>query len=663
MGNIFLKKDTTPTSSIPRLLEGDNTHVLTDSSAINELNVYRNWGLFGLIPELYNEDEVDSKGKSVGVTRKFIDPYDDESFKSVVGTKSLFNNVNAVRFNTVMQVENNAPLMDTPELRKRIRQRGDCSIKELVRASANNEMGRAIYNYSDFMYCKNVGRVSNNYLITLRRFPFPCGDHINFTQQDNESERTYNEHMPDIGRLVTWMGTSGNEMGNILKYSVNMPFNELTAEIQTLDNNAEQGGFMGGLMNLSSTRYANNAIAGLGGDGPIGAIKSSMGYIGNKMGGGGRISKAIGGGLNWYGGKLNGPPSNQWEAVYHLDKTKTYGNADVITKTHKRRDPQEGGLEFEQSITLTFDYELRSYDGINGRAAFLDLIGNILAVTYTNGKFWGGEYRGSGQSQLNAFTNLPIYNMLSPNSDEPFTFTNLINSTIDSVNQIGKQFARKDDGTDGNFWDAIKNIASNIGKSLLGGTLNALGRPQKQALNSLLTPAPVGYWHLTVGNPKHPIMSMGNMILKSTEIEHYGPLGFDDFPTGIKVTITLQHAKPRDASEIENMYYMGDYRIYQPMGKHIKHMYEASSPYKQDRQEFTGQNNVSKVNGAVVDISEEKQLKDDVSRRYMKYFGTRSDQNIEWSAMEGHLGSQKAKTKEESDKELAEIKASQQKQK
>lgn len=632
---------------IPRIMNGSNSIIINDDDVIDELNSYRNWGLFGLMPEFYEEDVIDKNGKSTGKKVSFLQPYGDK-FGSVVGTKSLFNNINAVRYNTAMQVENNAPLLDTPELRKRIKLRGDCSIKELVRASSNNEMGRAIYNYSDFMYCKHLGRTSNNYLITLRRFPFPCGDHINFTLMNDENEKRLNEHMPDIGRLVTWMGTPGNEMSNILKYDVLMPWQELQAGFQDTVG-AEKGGIMGAIMNLSSTRYANNAIAGIGGNGPLDGIKNAMVSVGGSIGG------WAGRGLSAYGKALRGPENNIENAAYHRDETKTYGNADVITKTHKRRDADGGGLEFNQKISLVFDYELRSYDGINGRAAFLDLIANILAVTYTNGKFWGGGYRGSGQSQLNAFTNLPIYNMVKPGSTEPFSFSTLINSTMDSVNQISREFCRKPDGSDGNLLDAIKNIATNIGKSLLGGTLNALGRPDKQALNSLLSPAPVGYWHLTIGNPKHPIMSMGNMILTGTTIEHYGPLGYDDFPTGIKVTINLEHAKPRDASEIENMYYMGDYRIYQPMGKHIHYMYEASTPYKNDEEGFQGnQQSLNNVNKTTIDIKEYNDSTDTINKRYMKYFGTRSVQNITWASKEGHAGSQKAKSAEEAKKDQLE---------
>ena len=75
----------------------------------------------------------------------------------------------------------------------------------------------------------------------------------------------------------------------------------------------------------------------------------------------------------------------------------------------KQRDT---GLIFEQKFTLIFDYELRSYYGVNGKAAMADLLGNILATTYTHGTFWGGERRLNGASQDNIFANLPIFKYL-----------------------------------------------------------------------------------------------------------------------------------------------------------------------------------------------------------------------------------------------------------
>jgi hypothetical protein len=112
---------------------------------------------------------------------------------------------------------------------------------------------------------------------------------------------------------------------------------------------------------------------------------------------------------------------------------------------------------------------------------------------------------------------------------------------------------------------SVLSMASNALGSVLGGFLNKLGRPQVQALNSLLSPDPTGLWHLTIGNPRNPIMSIGNLCLKNTEITHYGPMGIDDFPTKIKVKVTLMPGKDRDLVGLEQMYKFGESRIYSQM--------------------------------------------------------------------------------------------------
>lgn len=519
---------------------------LLDKATADDFNTYRNWGAFQIIHEGANDSSGNEK------------QYD------FFGLKPLFNNVNAIGADTNYQLQNNAPLLDAPSVRDQIRARGDCSVRALVKDTEKSNMGRMTYQYSDFMYCKYLGRVSNNYLITLRRFPFPCGDHINYTDPSNADERSLQKHMPDIGRLVTWMGTPGNDMSNILKYNVLMPFKELTAEMQDAANDtAENGGMLGAFMNLANPQYNSMVVKGQAGKSSFGAVSSMVGLVSPKL-----------------SGKMSGMSNyqdNSWTKEH--DRTKIWGpSADVISKTSMRQDGTEGGLQFEQEISLVFDYELRSYDGINGKAAFLDLLANILAVTYTNGKFWGGGFKSAGASQSNAFANLPIYKL---GEKSPVDFHTATDAFMDTISSVGAAFNDgKKISSAGDILNAIKNFGKGVMNTLIGGAINMLGRPQKQILNSLLTPAPVGLWHLTIGNPKHPIMVMGNMILTGVEIEHYGPLGLDDFPTGLKVSVKLKHAKPRDAMQIEQMYMMGDYRIYYPMSGKVLDIYRNASRYK-----------------------------------------------------------------------------------
>lgn len=621
-----------------------------DEFTARALNTYRWWGLFGLHQEPYR-DPVRDENNQIIENESDLLPFSDS--KQYMGKRSLFNNSKAVGANQMYQISGNAPLLDSQQMRARIRLRGDCSVKELVRASANGEMGRAIYSYSDFMYCKYLGRTSNNYLVTLRRFPYPCGDHINYMFPNRKSakssaEEIAQQHMPDIGRLVTWMGTPGNDMTNILKYSVNMPYKELSANIQDLNQGADDGGILGNIMNLGNPSYVAGAMAGKWGGASLATLNTGLSAIGVPS----QLASIV----------TAAPPDSYRDAASHKDENRPYGPVDVIAKTHIRQGAGDGdgGLQFNQDISLQFDYELRSYDNINTRAAFLDLLANILAVTYTTGKFWGGGFRQIGPAYSQSFTNLPIWK-LGQNGKIP-SITSITDAFMTSISSIGKSFNNGQPiNSLGDAINAVKNLASNVGSMLLGGALNALGRPQKQGLNSLLNPAPVGLWHLMIGNPKHPIMSMGNMILSETSIEHYGPLGLDDFPTGIRVEIKLKHGKPRDISAIEQMYHSGNYRIYHPMGRDVLNMYQAAAEWKSSSttKEMNGSNIDAQVNQ---DAESSESASDDRKtgdRVFIAHFGMPYSDSIKWASMEAHRGSVPGVSAEEAEANAREIKAAQ----
>jgi hypothetical protein len=241
----------------------------------------------------------------------------------------------------------------------------------------------------------------------------------------------------------------------------------------------------------------------------------------------------------------------------------------------------------------------------------------------------------SGMPQSNVYANLPIFKNAQEGNIK--SFGDLVDSSLKSVQEVWKTISNGE-GVEG----AIKTIGSAMFSSFLGTALNQLGRPTKIAYNSLLQPAPTGLWHVTIGNPRHPILSMGNLILENTEIEHYGPLGLDDFPTGLRVTCTLKHGKPRDTSMIEAMYTMGNSRVYIPVGEHVMEMYEKSTPYKKAKQKNNATNgnanvptDTSSVDYASMDMTKEQVLN--------LYFGTSDKSIIVPSAQEQAFGSQMLK--------------------
>ncbi len=518
------------------------------SEAVKEFDEYRYFGdtlAYTMFSDQYVAD---------GDSAKKNEKPGSNGEKDQTARKSLFSSINTVLDDCDYRTAMNMPLWDTPENREDIKSRTACTIRDLVKASEQGKMGRAVYQYADFMFCKDLGKMPNNYMITLRRFPDGCGDHINYVFGEGagaDVEKKTQMHSPDIGRMITWLNTGGNDMESILKYSYNMPYEKLTAEFEKKQG-SEGSGLLKQLFQVCDKSYQAQVLKGQ----VAGSSFQNIGVLSGR-------------------GKYSGDWNVQGERASFLDqydKNRSYGPLDVIKSTHKRAQ----GLEFSHKFTLNFDYELRSYDGVNGKAAFLDLLANILCVTYTTGKFWGGARLNTGAHQSMPYSNLPIWQW---EKNAPQDVGAVVDDIMDSISMIFGA-AKEKVKSAGGILEFGKQLLGGFGTMLLGGMLNKLGRPDKWAYSSLLSDAPVGMWHVTIGNPRNPILSVGNLILTNCEIKHSGPLGIDDFPTQLRVTCELESAMPRDITKIEQMYLMGDSRIYTPMSITGQKVYENSKRYK-----------------------------------------------------------------------------------
>ena len=618
--------------NVEQKVKYNRTQLLSAETAA-ELNTYLNFGVFPTFADTYVPRYEDgklieySRDSKVGVGTPGVRSIFNKAGTIILGSRDGDYKVDVTDGDSVdsWRIGNNVPLMDSPKARQRIRMSSGCSVKELVAASGTGELGQETYSYSDFMYCKHLGKVSNNYMVTLRRFPLPVDDFIGSLGETLEERLQKASHnVTSIGCMVTWMGVSGNDMNSLLKYNFKMPFKEETAEFQDKNVDADQNqGIMNGLFCVFDEKYQKQYQDGFAGE----AANKALSHFG--------IS-----GL--------GDPPYKNHAKFRDEKTKVYGPIDSVRTTYLRADK---GLEFNQSLTLVFEYELRSYNGINAKQAMLDLISNILNVTYTSGSFWGGGIKGFGAHQSNIFANLNIFKARGG-------FTNFIDAFSADLqtakNKMGEITAN------GDWKKMLKNIVNNLGGMIMSGMLNKLGRPQKAMYNALLSPAPIGFWHVTIGNPKRPIMSIGNMVITNTTVEHTGPLGLDDFPTGLKVTVELSRGKPRDLRDIEKLYMQGNDRIYTSMGDKVFDMYRNSQLYKDNRSDL------SKYN-PVVDIAEVSLPTDNRSEPKVtvkeadfnkiqdslkKFFGTTDTYSIYIPAAEQEYGSGKQKPSTRNNKSI-----------
>lgn len=93
--------------------------------------------------------------------------------------------------------------------------------------------------------------------------------------------------------------------------------------------------------------------------------------------------------------------------------------------------------------------------------------------------------------------------------------------------------------------------------------MNLFGKPNgTEAVKAFLTGDSTGSWHVTIGNPLNPIAVIGNLTCTSSDFEFDGPLGYEDFPSKLKVTVNLKPGRYRDKGDIESMFNAGRGRIY-----------------------------------------------------------------------------------------------------
>lgn len=462
----------------------------------------------------------------------------------------------------------------------------DCSIKTLVNLSSGktvvkskNEddkkrvtnkrsLGRASYRYADFMYCKDLGKVSNNHLITLRKFTHPIGDNI-FKQSNTDPKEA--EMLPDSGRLIAWFGTEDNKLEDICKFNYKTTWKEMNAAIEDVQSKEDNPKLLPSLVNLMNPAYRSGAAQGLWGNNAVyNWVESKVSVFG------------------WHPFQAQSSEASDSDR-YHMDTNKIWTPKNTIQSTHL----YEGKIEFSQEFTLVFSYRLRSYDGINPKSAFLDLIGNILEITHRRGTFWGGARRWLGAprnqqgwkkmndlfSKGEAALHSGIEQLFGCSSLEDLA--NLAGSALKSIGGLieGAWEQAKEFVSGGGLQTTGKSLAHSAASTLTGMLKNKLGRPAVYAINSLLNGDNVGLWHVTIGNPRNPIMTMGNLILTNSEIQHSGPLGIDDFPTELKVTVTLKHARPRDITEIAQMYTCGQGGLLLPLGsKSISNYIDIQDP-------------------------------------------------------------------------------------
>jgi len=426
----------------------------------------------------------------------------------------------------------------------------------------------APYYWRDFLYCKYYGAIPNNYMITLRRFPAPMRDNLSLPTQLLQSNlyRKKGAGRP-VAQAVTWWGpNTGNTLNDVISFTTGLNWDSKTqADIANVE------GFDQGFFKTVLGRAFGAAAGVVGGAGVLGALGDAASIV---------IASTDSGNAEVTRAKINLALRDKFSTNNGPLSDFIFNPVDTVDSTYFR----DRGLKFESGpITLKFHYELTSVGEVNTKAAMVDIIGNLLAlgtnygnfltpdVRYDNGfptiGFPGGD-KGllKFYSQPLEWTKTAIKYLADPNgttSDNPLTeefrrAQTEINKSVQELESVIAQITS--DG--GDLQQLAKEIDGPLGNVLAFALADDLIEKIAVPL-SLKTGAPVGEWHLVVGNPMNPVAMIGNLICKGVQIEFGEVLGPDDFPTEVIATFTLEHGRDRERGEIESMFNRGDGRLYQ----------------------------------------------------------------------------------------------------
>jgi hypothetical protein len=430
----------------------------------------------------------------------------------------------------------------------------------------------APYYWKDFLYCKHYGTIPNNYMVTLRRFPTPVLDNMSIPTAIKDSDKFNSEGAGrPVAQAVTWFGrNTGNSLNELISFGTGIEWKSKSQDLEKTQEAMSKGFFQDGL----------------------------VGQLGQLLG---RTTETGSGALDTLEAVANA-------AVIATDPSETTTNASIAAKLRDRAKDDNGGvmseyiwtsvdvvkntyvrdvgLKFDwKDIKVVFEYELTSVGEVNTKAALLDILGNLLSIGTNYGTFLSPDVRYNsnfaavgfpgGNAGLELYYSDPlawlvryaseITNILSTVMKEDDLKTSKTNdkSRWEQYKSDLEQISKDGSKSDSEKAEWLRDLAgSKEFRRLFRANQTNDFIANYQMPVSFLTGAPIGEWHLVIGNPCNPVAMIGNLICSDLNIEFTDLLGPDDFPTGIKATFTLQHARDRDRGEIESIFNRGDGRLY-----------------------------------------------------------------------------------------------------
>lgn len=394
------------------------------------------------------------------------------------------------------------------------------------------------YAMTDFMFCKNYGKIPNNRLVTLRRYPFPIEDQIKIRQGNS-----FKSPIP-IAQAVTWFGgDTANSLSNIGVLNWGMPFKALSiTEAQRITGNEVTVDKLTALLKGLGGGKADTAIDGL--------VKLAVAAGGSDA----QLQQLTGQEVKFqtYATNLYKADGPYWNRIF--------GPVNVINST-TQRDRGMQTTSWFVPFNLNFHYQFRSFNGLSPKIVALDLIASFLNLTYNNAQFLHqlGRYFPTPGLKFSPTLTEQLGKLLT---NAATTYNGNLFNDIKKllVEAAGIIKTATSEVTADNILDKAKGFVGRAAQTAMATALKE-AIPEILSVKSALSDRAVGEWHLVVGNPMNPIMVMGDLVCSKCVMVFDTEIGPDDFPTGVTFTVSLAQGKPRDKLAIERMFNLGEHGL------------------------------------------------------------------------------------------------------
>jgi len=396
----------------------------------------------------------------------------------------------------------------------------DISTNSIIQYTNDEDLPALTLKPADFAYNRDFGVYPNNRLIVCRRFPSPV-----------ENDLTAVSMIP-ISTIVSWIPDSEE---NFFKFS--------TSEEWSTSNTSDP---LNDLTDIFNSIFAKQSGINIKDE-----IKDTLGGVAKLLPIGGVAESLETTVTNYLLGKEGNPGTN-----FRYDNL-PQGNPNFMGESAHR---EMNSIRSEISIPVKVVYEMKYINNVDPTIVFMDIVQNLLRFSSSQSVFYISQ---SGGKKINTFFNKfkegdwigalnIILNAIIYAVKE--LYSGISNSFKDGINAISDAMS----GNTEQLSSSIENAFSKISNSAL-----ARYRIEFAKIIPASTGASSAPWHVTIGNPKNPFFSSGDMIVKGGEIKFNNTLGFNDLPTRIEFNFTIKSARNLGIQEIFDKFNVGAGRQYQ----------------------------------------------------------------------------------------------------